>query len=151
MIGKLRVTILGAAVAIAAFGVGGSTCHAQAPGVGASVNANIDVNALVSTIQQAVASAQNRDGFVQTALDETFYKAGGSYNVMVCNMNLNPDDTGLQGVQFFQPFTYSGIPYGIWVFESGKFVKPGDGGYINWAFRGKFQREPNSGTVTFFK
>jgi len=37
------------------------------------------------------------------------------------------------------------------VFESGKFVKPGDGGYINWAFIGKFQRAPNSGTVTFSK
>ena len=71
---------------------------------------------------------------------------------MVCNMSLKPDFLGLQGVQFFDTFTYNNdVPYGIWVFESGKFVKPGDGGDINWAFIGKFQREPNSGTVTFFK
>ena len=45
---KLRVTILGAAVAVAAFGMGGSKCHAQ--GVGAGVNLDIDVNALTNTI-----------------------------------------------------------------------------------------------------
>ena len=62
---------------------------------------------------------------------------------MVCNMSLKPDFLGLQGVQFFDTFTYNNdVPYGIWVFESGKFVKPGDGGDINWAFIGKFQREP---------
>ena len=60
---KLRVTILGAAVAIAAFGMGGSKCHAQ--GVGASANVNIDPVAIATTIKDAVVSAQNREGFVQ--------------------------------------------------------------------------------------
>ena len=116
----------------------------------------IDPVTFAGSITEALGSNWNREGFVQTALAEAFEKSGRSYNVMVCNMSLKPDYIGLQGVQFFQSFTcdtkFEGsIPYGVWVFESGKFVKPGDGGDINWAFIGKFQRELNSGTVTFFK
>jgi len=47
MIGKLRVTILGAAVAASAFGVAGSKCYAQ--GVGATID--------VSGVPQSVANS----------------------------------------------------------------------------------------------
>ena len=43
-------------------------------------------------------------------------------------------------------------PYGVWVFESGKFVKPGDGGYINWAYVGyNAMRTYGPDTMTFSK
>ncbi len=31
--------------------------------------------------------------------------------------------------------------FGIWVFEDGEFTNKGDGGWINWAFRGWFDRD----------
>jgi hypothetical protein len=128
--------------------MGGSKCHAQ--GVGA--NLDIDVNALTNTIIDTVVSVQNREGFVQSALAQAFEQSGRRYNVVVCNMSLKPDFTGLQGVQYFETFNYSGVPYGVWVFESGKFVKPGDGGYINWAYVGyNAERTYGPDTVTFSK
>lgn len=37
--------------------------------------------------------------------------------------------------------------YEVWVFNSGTFTHAGDGGYINWAFSGSFDRNDNQ--VTF--
>ena len=51
MVGKLRVTILGAAVAVSAFGVGGSKCDAQV---------FIDPASVATVIKDAVVSARNR-------------------------------------------------------------------------------------------
>lgn len=31
--------------------------------------------------------------------------------------------------------------YGIWAFENGEFTNKGDGGWINWAFKGSFDRD----------
>ncbi|OJH61898.1 stress protein, partial [Bacillus subtilis] len=42
---------------------------------------------------------------------------------------------------------YDGISYGIWVFEDGTFTTKGDGGWINWDFRGWFDRDVS--TVAF--
>jgi len=113
MIGKLRVTILGAAVAVSAFGVGGSQCYAkEPPSVGANVD--IDVNGIVKSITDAVSSAQNRGGFVKGALETAFNGAKRRHNVMVFNLNGGYDASGLQGVRDFHVYTYSSIPYGVW-------------------------------------
>ncbi|MCY9376009.1 hypothetical protein MOF34_12935 [Bacillus sp. T17B1] len=32
----------------------------------------------------------------------------------------------------------------IWVFEDGSFTNKGDGGWINWAFRGWFDRDDST-------
>ena len=57
MIGKLRGSILGAAVAVSAFGVGGSKCDAGGPSVGSGVFVNIDPVAIANSITAAVGSA----------------------------------------------------------------------------------------------
>ena len=106
MIGKLRVTILGAAVAVSVFGVGGSKCYAGGPPQ-VGVNVNLDPVVIANSIKDAVGSAQNREGFVQTALADAFENSGRRYNVVVCNMNLKPDFTGLQGVQQGHRVTFS--------------------------------------------
>ena len=149
MIGKLRVTILGAAVAVSAFGVGGSQCYAkEPPSVGANVD--IDVNGIVKSITDAVSSAQNRGGFVKGALETAFNGAKRRHNVMVFNLNGGYDASGLQGVRDFHVYTYSGIPYGVWIFKSGTFVNQGDGGFINWAFEGRFTRTGKDGKTVVF-
>ena len=147
---KLRVTILGAAVAVAAFGTGGSKCYPQS--VGASANFDIDVNALTNTIQQAIVSAANREGAVKSMMEAAYNHTKQRYNVMVFNLNQNYDDSQLSGVKSYTNHTYSQIPYGVWVFESGTFVNQGDGGFINWAFAGSCKRTgKDDKTVVFSK
>ena len=147
---KLRVTILGAAVAVAAFGMGGSKCYAQR--VGASASVDIDVNALTNTIQQAIVSAANREGVVKSMMEAAYNQTKQRYNVMVFNLNQNYDDSQLSGVKSYTNHTYSQIPFGVWIFESGTFVNQGDGGFINWAFAGSCKRTGKDGkTVVFSK
>ena len=156
MAGGLRVTILGAAVAVAAFGMGGSKCSAQDVGASANLNVDVDVNALTNTITQAISSAANRNGVVKQIMNAAYYQTNQRYNVMVFNLNQNYDASGLVGVKYYKNVTYdptnSNIPFGVWVFESGTFVNQGDGGYINWCFGGSFKRSgQNNQTVTFSK
>ena len=47
----------------------------------------------------------------------------------------------------FQEIYIAGYKYMIYVFHSGLFINYDDGGYINWAFQGKFTR--NGGSVYF--
>lgn len=72
-------------------------------------------------------------------MESTFYSAGQRYNVMVFNLSQNYDDR-FKGVVFYGSAVYSGITFGIWAFQSGEFTNNGDGGWINWAFRGWFER-----------
>ncbi|MEI2580607.1 hypothetical protein [Scytonema sp. PRP1] len=111
----------------------------------------IDVSVDVLGIAQAIASAinadQGRDGFVKNLMETTFYAAGQRYNVMVFNLSQEYDDR-FNGVAFYGSAVWGGsITYGIWAFESGEFTNKGDGGWINWAFRGWFDR--NGGYVKF--
>jgi hypothetical protein len=84
-------------------------------------------------------------------MEQATYAARGKYNVMVFNMS-QPYNRNIRGVKFFKQANYQGVPYGIWIFEDGTFTNKGDGGFINWAFNGRFQRSGNQGhTVTFQK
>lgn len=98
---------------------------------------------LGKTIASAVNSSRNRSGFVKNLSNSAYYATRKRYNVMVCNLSLNYIEQ-LNGVKFYQSAVYSGVTYGIWVFESGQFTNKGDGGFINWSFMGRFQRNGNS-------
>lgn len=81
---------------------------------------------------------------------QAYYNLGQQqYDVMVMNLSQGHDPSGLQGVVGYSDATYDGITYGVWIFESGTFVNEGDGGYINWAFFGVYDRPDNGGTVHF--
>lgn len=115
--------------------------------VGANLNVNTDVLGIAQAIASAVSAEQNRDGFVKNLMESTFYSAGQRYNVMVFNLHQAYDER-FRGVQFYGSAVYTGgITYGIWAFEDGEFTNQGDGGWINWAFRGSFNRD--GGHVTF--
>jgi hypothetical protein len=51
------------------------------------------------------------------------------------------------GEYSFQTISKEGVNLGVFVFKEGTFVNHGDGGYINWAFRGEFKRDGD--TVDF--
>lgn len=113
-----------------------------------SVNFEFDVLGIASAIAGAISSSENRDAFVKNLSYTAFYGAQSRYNVMVFNLNID-HDYSLQGVYAYGSANYDGIVFGIWVFEEGWFVNKGDGGYINWAFIGWFDRD--GGSVTFHK
>lgn len=113
-----------------------------------SINFDFDILGIANTIAGAISSSENRDAFVKNLSYTAFYSAGSRFNVMVFNLNVD-HDYSLQGVYAYGSANYDGIIYGIWVFEEGTFVNKGDGGYINWAFIGWFDR--NEGSVTFHK
>ncbi|MEK4313147.1 stress protein [Bacillus sp. FSL P4-0334] len=104
------------------------------------LNIDVDLLGIGNSIADAIKSAQNRDGFVKNLMESSFYASGQKYNVMVFNLSQEYEDH-FNGVQFYGSAVYDGITYGIWVFEDGSFTNKGDGGWINWAFRGWFDRE----------
>lgn len=119
--------------------------------VGASFNVDVDVLGIAEAIAGAVSADQNRDAFVKNLMETAFYKADQRYNVMVCNLN-NDYEAHFNGVQMYASADYNGIIFGIWVFEDGEFINRGDGGWINWAFQGWFERSGDQGHyVTFHK
>jgi len=122
-------------------------------GVGLSVN--VDLLGIANQIRSDIKSAQNRSGFVKNLANTVYYAArfaakrhnlGKRYHVMVFNLNQNYQER-FKGVVFYGSAVYDGIHYGIWVFESGEFINQGDGGWINWAFIGRFDK--NGGYVKF--
>ncbi len=106
-------------------------------GVGASVGVDfsIDVVEMSKAIARAAKSARNRGAFVRNVLNTVYFEAGQRYNVMVFNLAV-AHRSRLSGVQYYKSRKYNGLIYGIWVFKGGEFYNQGDGGFINWAFRG---------------
>ncbi len=102
-------------------------------------HATIDVLRFSQAIDRAIKMNTNRSGFVKNVMESAFYQAGQIYNVMVFNKNQHYEEH-FEGIQFHTQVTYEDIVYEVWVFEKGSFKNQGDGGYINWAFKGWFNR-----------
>ncbi|WP_432093732.1 stress protein [Streptomyces sp. bgisy100] len=119
-------------------------------GANANLNMNVDVLGIANKIEASIKTAQNREGFVKNLMESAFYASGQKYNVMVMNLSQGYEEH-LNGVQGYGSATYDGVVYGIWVFEDGEFTNTGDGGYINWAFKGLWERPDNGGYVKFFR
>lgn len=113
-----------------------------------NINVNIDVLQIADAIASAVNANQGREGFVKNLMETTFYQAGQRYNVMIFNLSQEYENR-LKGVVFYGSAVWNGITFGIWAFDDGTFENKGDGGWINWAFKGRFDR--NNGHVTFHK
>lgn len=117
-----------------------------------SANANLDVSVdvlgITNLVVSSIKSSRDRGGFVKNLMNTAFYAAGERYNVMVFNLSQDYVEN-FRGVKFYASAVYDGITFGIWVFESGEFINKGDGGWINWAFSGWFDR--NDKYVRFMK
>lgn len=104
---------------------------------------------LVQQLGDAVRNDQNRGDLVRSLAQVAFDRADRRYNVMVFNLAQKYDEN-FRDIQLFVTASYSNIiSYGIWIFETGDFTNHGDGGYINWAFHGSFNR--NGSYVRFRK
>ncbi|GAA1774241.1 hypothetical protein [Streptomonospora arabica] len=90
----------------------------------------------------------NRGEFVRRAVDEAFEASGGRYNVILMNLSQGYEER-LESKRLYANVRWGSINYGLWIAEAGEFTNTGDGGYINWGFRGWFDREGN--TVRFHR
>ena len=107
------------------------------------LNVNIDALGIAQAISDAANSDQDRGAFVKNLMESTYYSAGQRYNVMVFNLGQNYQEQ-FNGVQFYSSAIYQNLTFGIWAFESGDFTNQGDGGWINWAFKGSFSQDGNT-------
>lgn len=112
----------------------------------------VDIGALGELIKKSVETSQNREGFVKGLAETAFYQlVDGKYNVMVFNLS-QPYTEKLRGVQLVKSDAYyDNTQYGVWIFEDGEFINEGDGGYINWAFKGWFERTGDQGHHVIFR
>ncbi|MFF5448014.1 stress protein [Streptomyces sp. NPDC012888] len=121
---------------------------AAAAGKSVSVKVSMDQLGRGAAIAEALRSisTDDRGAFVQEAMNKAFDAAGGRHNVMLFNLSQNYDDR-FNGTRVYANVQWGNIHYGLWIFESGEFTNQGDGGWINWGFRGWFER--NGGHVKF--
>ncbi|MFJ3933580.1 MULTISPECIES: stress protein [unclassified Streptomyces] len=103
-------------------------------------------NAIADAIRSV--KTDNRGTFVQEAVNKAFDAAGGRHNVMLFNLSQGYQER-LHGKRVYANVQWGNIYYGLWISESGEFTNTGDGGWINWGFRGWFDR--NGGHVTFHR
>ena len=117
------------------------------------VDAKIDVNDLISFIDSHVKAAADRQGFVTGLRDHLVFDVGhGQFNVMVCNLNqiCEYDADLVATTHLHAEVIYAGLTYGVWMFDHGRFILHGDGGYINWGFWGAIERTGDGGKNVLF-
>ncbi len=95
---------------------------------------------IIRIVNDAIERKQNRSGYVKSLMEGAFYEAGQRYNVMIIN-DANRHTARLNGVVYDAKVSGIHGKYRVLVFESGEFTNHGDGGWINWAFRGWFDRD----------
>jgi hypothetical protein len=113
---------------------------------GASVTADIVTSTagiaeqIIDIVTQQLELNANREGVVRSMLEGAWYKHDQGKNVLVMKAD-HPYTADLQGVTLDATYHPSGYPsFRVVAFDSGTVTNNGDGGYINWAFQGWFDR-----------
>ncbi|TDD63233.1 stress protein [Kribbella antibiotica] len=113
--------------------------------IAASVNIT---KQLIKLIDGAIRANQNRAGYVKSLSEAAFHEADGQYNVMVIN-DANRRVWSLSDVVYEAKASGHHGTYHIFVFKAGFIRNEGDGGYINWAYQGWWNRDGK--TVNFHR
>ncbi|KAF2798700.1 hypothetical protein K505DRAFT_371515 [Melanomma pulvis-pyrius CBS 109.77] len=73
-----------------------------------------------------------------------YFRHKSGHNCLVINEQLeylfNSEDVVAEAVVEYIDVKHGAIPYRVVVFNDGKVINLGDGGYINWHFSGKYDR-----------
>jgi hypothetical protein len=144
----LAATVAAAAITTGAVGATAGTAYAEdeVPSVTISLEDGANGPAVANAISQI--STEDRGAFVSEAVSKAFEADGGDYNVVMQNLSQGYDAGGLEGVKLYANVSWGSIHYGLWIVDAGTFKNTGDGGYINWAFQGWWDR-PDDQTVVF--
>jgi hypothetical protein len=121
---------------------------AQGPGSVDLISGYLGVaNQILDIVVAQVETNNNREGWLQSLQNAAWFQFDEGKNVMV--IKADQYEGNLQGVQLDAIYKYPGLPdMRVLVFDSGTVTNTGDGGYINWAFQGWFDRTSDS-TVDF--
>jgi hypothetical protein len=121
---------------------------AQGPGSVDLISGYLGVaNQILDVVVAQVETNNNREGWLQALQNAAWFQFDEGKNVMV--IKADQYEGNLQGVQLDAIYKYPGLPdMRVLVFDSGTVTNTGDGGYINWAFQGWFDRTSDS-TVEF--
>lgn len=129
----------------------GADSNAQSPQLTWNVVSNLlqIAGSVAQGIVDHLETQDNREGWVRGILESAWYESDEKYNVLVIKDD-HDYDANLEGIKFDATYDTEDYPkFRVVVFESGEITNNGDGGYINWAFRGDFERDDM--TVTFNK
>ncbi|MEL7245063.1 MAG: hypothetical protein AAGM40_22410, partial [Cyanobacteria bacterium J06573_2] len=125
--------------------------RASMSGASSAAGVGIDAANLGLEINKLVKTSRNREGFVRQALDVAYWAYKGRYNVVIFN-NAQTKVDNFKGVKKVIPLDpYDGVYYTVYIFDRGTLINRGDGGYINWAFKGKFKRRGAKKVVFYSK
>jgi hypothetical protein len=147
---KRTIAGLAAAAALAGAGTLAAPTAAHAEDEVPSVTVSLEDGANGPAVANAISkiSTGDRGAFVSDAVTAAFDNDGCDCNVVMQNLSQGYDAGGLEGVRLYANVSWGAIHYGLWVVDAGTFKNTGDGGYINWAFQGWYDR-PDDGTVVF--
>ncbi|MGJ9412883.1 hypothetical protein ACHAAC_09255 [Aeromicrobium sp. CF4.19] len=141
---RIRITVI---ALLAGLGLAFATASpASAEDAKVTIHKSDGVNGPEIASAIATIPGGGRGEFVEQAVQEAFDRDGGDYNVVMHNLSQGYEEN-LEGVKLYANVRYGEVNYGLWIAEGGEFTNTGDGGYINWAFRGWFDRDDN--TVRF--
>ncbi|KAK4999581.1 hypothetical protein LTR66_001412 [Elasticomyces elasticus] len=109
------------------------------------VIAAVVIGEVVSIVQGVINENKDKDvrsGWTQSTLGKVMDKFPGKNAIIVWTEH---DASGLRGSQQGNlmcpcPNQNKTMTYKCYVFDSGDFHLKGDGGYLNWAFAGKYNR-----------
>lgn len=104
---------------------------------------------ILSIAQKQADIDNNRDGVVRGLMEAGWFETGEKRNILVIKAD-HPYTADLKGIVSDAVYHYSGYPdFRVVAFDSGTVTNKGDGGWLNWAFRGWFDRDGM--TVHFHK
>lgn len=120
---------------------------AQSEGISLGAGSLQVASQIYDLVVQQIESGANREGLVKSLREAAWYAHDESKNVLVIKADHNYT-ADLQGVTLDAVYRLDRNPsFRVVVFDSGTVTNNGDGGYINWAFQGWFDR--TDATVTF--
>ncbi len=115
----------------------------QQESVSGDVSLSFDPVAVANAIKDAVNDQSDRGGAVRAALDVA--SAQSKVNVAIANKD---QDTTSQGEVWAEHLDIKGGNYVVYFYDrEGSITNNGDGGWINWGFKGVYDRNDN--VVTF--
>ncbi|KAF9458891.1 hypothetical protein BDZ94DRAFT_1312867 [Collybia nuda] len=97
---------------------------------------------------------QTRGKFTQSVVDKLSAK-DPSFNYVVCHTEHKTAFDGAEGKDWGHSHQEVDVQIGgtigfeIYHLKSGKFTRVGDGGYLNWAYKGKFKASSDGKELTF--
>lgn len=132
-----------------ATGSGGGVVSVDATLGAVAAKQVIDVPQMNAAIREVARNAANRADFTRGAAGRAAglplsngQPISSRYNVLVFNLEVRYSQA-LRGVVYRQGFRFAGRTYELWIFRDGWFRNEGDGGFINWAFTGSFDKRDN--------